>query len=281
MLEFINVSISYNTDLYLSLDKGAAVHDLNMSLEAGKVLGLAGESGCGKSTIAKALLGILPAYASIKGEILYKGRNILTMPRRERDLLRGREISMIFQDPNAALNPIRKIHRQFYDILQTSEKGFKKGSEKGSENGSENSSEKGKSALNRRIEKELSAVHLPEPGMIMEKYPPQLSSGMKQRVVIAAAICKRPQLLIADEPTSALDASVRPRIIDEIARIKRENNLTILYISHDLAELERICDYIMVMQSGKVIEYGSAEQIINRPEEEYTKTLIEAAFGGY
>jgi len=256
VLELRDVTISYGS---VSAED-AAVYNLSMRLEPGTVLGVAGESGCGKSTIAKALLDILPPYASVTGEILFDGRDILAMPRRERDALRGIEISMIFQDPATALNPIRKVRRQFYDILRDSEKG--------------------KAALDSRIEKELAAVHLPEPKRVMEQYPPQLSGGMKQRVVIAAAICNRPRLLIADEPTSALDASVRPRIIDEIARIKNEYNLAMLYISHNLAELERICDSIMVMKDGRVIEHGSTEQILSKPKEQYTKALIEAAFGG-
>jgi ABC-type dipeptide/oligopeptide/nickel transport system ATPase component len=238
----------------------AAVYDLNMRLGQGEVLGVAGESGSGKTTIAKALLDILPPYATVTGEILIEGCDILKMQRRERDALRGREISMIFQDPATALNPIRKIRRQFYDILRGSEKGI--------------------AAMDKRIERELAAVHLPEPRRVMEQYPAQLSGGMKQRVVIAAAICNRPRILIADEPTSALDASVRPRIIDEIARIKRENDLAMLYISHNLAELERVCDNIMVMKDGRVIEYGSTGQILGSPKEKYTKKLIEAAFGG-
>jgi len=255
VLEFKNVTISYD----LALEGGGVVRDFNMRLEPGKILGIAGESGCGKSTIAKALLDLLPHYASITGEILYEGRNMLTLPRSERSRLRGSEISMIFQDPSTALNPIRKIRRQFYDIL------------KGHENG--------KRALDKRIEKELNALHLPEPKRIMGQYPPELSGGMKQRVVIAAAMCKRPRLLIADEPTSALDASVKPRIIEEIIRLKREHNLTMIYISHNLAELEQLCDDIMIMRDGCLVEYGCTEQIINMPKEEYTKALIEAAFG--
>jgi ABC-type dipeptide/oligopeptide/nickel transport system ATPase component len=256
VLDFRDVTISYGS----ASGEDAAVFNLNMCLEPGTVLGVAGESGSGKSTIAKALLDILPPYASVTGEILFDGRDILKMPRHERDALRGSEISMIFQDPATALNPIRKVRRQFYDILRDSVKG--------------------KAALDRRIEKELSAVHLPEPRRVMEQYPPQLSGGMKQRVVIAAAMCNRPRLLIADEPTSALDASVRPRIIDEIARIKHEHNLTMLYISHNLAELERICDSIMVMKDGRVLEHGSTEQILSKPKDEYTRLLIDAAFGG-
>jgi ABC-type dipeptide/oligopeptide/nickel transport system ATPase component len=256
VLEFRDVTISYGS----SSNEDVAIYNLNMKVEAGTVFGIAGESGCGKSTIAKALLDLLPPYASVTGEMLFDNRNILATARRERDALRGREISMIFQDPATALNPIRKIRRQFYDILCNSEKS--------------------KAALDKRIEEELSAVHLPEPKRVMNQYPPQLSGGMKQRVVIAAAICNRPRLLIADEPTSALDASVRLRIIDEIARIKHEHNLTLLYISHNLAELERICDSIMVMKDGCVIEQGSTEQIIHNPKKQYTRSLIQAAFGG-
>jgi len=270
LLDFRDVTITYSS---LS-EEDAAVYGLNLRLEEGEVLGIAGESGSGKSTIAKALLDILPPYASVSGEILYNGDDILKMRRHERDALRGREISKIFQDPAMALNPIRKIRRQFYDILRSSEGSRSYGATLLPWMWRE------KRAMDARIEKELRDVHLPDPKRVMEQYPQQLSGGMKQRVVIAAAICNRPRLLIADEPTSSLDASVRPLIIDEIKRVKDENNLAVLYISHNLAELERICDNIMILKDGHVIEYGSTESILKCPAEEYTKALIEAAFGG-
>jgi len=252
-LDFRNVTISYNG----TLSEDAAICDLSLSIEKGKIMGIAGESGSGKSTLAKALLNILPNYAGVSGEIFYMGRDILKMSCKERNALRGKEISMIFQDPATALNPVRKIRRQFYDILKSY--GEKK------------------AAMDSRIEMELMGVQLPQPRRIMEQYPSQLSGGMQQRVILAAAICNRPKILVADEPTSALDASIRPLIVEELLRIKRENNLTMLYISHNIVELASICDSILILKNGRKIEYGFAEQVLCRPKAQYTRELVEAA----
>ena len=224
MLELKDVIIDYNP----RVSGSAAVSNISFFLEEGSVLGICGESGCGKSTIAKALLNILPSYAKVSGQIFFCGEDILSMEGTRRNLLRGKAISMVFQDPTMALNPIRKIKHQFYDILRESEVS--------------------KRDMDKRIFRDFEMVQLRDPKRVMESYPSQLSGGMRQRVVIAAALSNRPRLLICDEPTSALDASTRPIIIDELIRLKEENNLTVLYISHNLAELRRVCDDILEMK---------------------------------
>ena len=233
-----------------------AVEDASFFLQAGGSLGIAGESGCGKSTIAKAILGILPPESALSGSIRYGGAEIANAPERRLRALRGAEISMVFQDPSAALNPVRKIRRQFYDILGQS----------------------GKNADD-TIEQALLEMRLPDPRRVMEQYPPQLSGGMKQRVVIAAAMLKGPRLLIADEPTSAIDAAVRAQIIDEFIRLRQARGIALLYISHDLAELRRVCDDLLVMKNGRVIESGNCADILSHPAQSYTKTLLEASEG--
>ena len=253
MLEFNDLTVEY----MLKGKAHIAAQDIKFRLERGKALGIAGESGCGKTTIARALLGILPHYAIVSGEIIYEGTDILSLPRRERDKLYGKEISMIFQDPGIALNPHRKIRHQLYDIL--------------------NGTFKGRKCINEQIERNLAAVHLPEPRRVMEQYPSQLSGGMKQRVAIAAAISLNPKLLVADEPTSSLDSSIRRQIIDEIISLKNIHGLSLLYISHDLAELSAVCNDIIIMKNGRVIEAGTKEAILNTPQEPYTKELIAAA----
>lgn len=173
--------------------------------------------------------------------------------------LRGSEISMVFQDPSATLNPVRKIRHQFYDIFNT--KRFKR------------------AEADREIIHFLNHVHLENPEQLLDKYPPELSGGMKQRIVIAMAICKQPELLIADEPTSALDASVRLQIIEEIMSLKSRLGFAMIYISHNLAELGKVSDKIMVMKDGAVLEYGRADRLFSAPEHPYTKELLAAANG--
>lgn len=249
LLELNNVSVSYS---------GITVaRNVSFSLEKGETLGIAGESGCGKSTLAKAILGILLKSAELTGSIKFCDKELVGMTEKEFSALRGNEISMVFQDPSAALNPIRKIKHQFYDIFGTHRSDRRLADEE--------------------IVHFLDHVHLPAPEKILDRYPTQLSGGMKQRIVIAMAICKMPQLLIADEPTSALDAEVRLQIIDEIVSLKERLGFGMIYISHNLAELSKVADKIMVMKNGSIIEYRKAAELFASPEQSYTKELLAAA----
>ena len=250
MLNIRNLHISYSIN-----DKQYnAVNNVSFTLKTGKVLGIAGESGCGKSTVAKAILGILPSNASLSGEIVYNNSNLLSLKRKQMDKIRGSQISMVFQDPSTALNPERKIKHQFYDILAKSSKR----------------------EMDEYIRTALSQISLSDPERMMNSYPFEFSGGMKQRIAIAAALLKNPEVIIADEPTSALDAAVRLQVIEHLMEIQKSKGLTMLYISHNLAEIAKICDEILIMKNGEIIEFGDTYNIFNNPKESYTKILLEA-----
>jgi|LGVE01.1.fsa_nt_gb ABC-type dipeptide/oligopeptide/nickel transport system ATPase component len=252
ILDVRNLSIDYT----INTTTDTAVNKVNFKLKAGQVLGIAGTSGSGKSTIAKGILRILPENAEASGEIIYNEKNLLNLREKEFAKIRGCEISMIFQDPSTALNPVRTIKRQFYDILR----GISKN----------------KRVLDELIVEKLEKVHLKNPKQVMEKYPHELSGGMKQRIVIAAAMALSPKILIADEPTSAIDAAIKKQIIFELKDLKTSENLSMIYISHNLAELKTICDEIIVMKNGEIIEHNCTEKLFSNPQEAYTIKLLEA-----
>lgn len=245
------------THLSVSYAQTEVVSEVMCSLAEGETLGIAGESGCGKSTLARAILGILPKNARVSGSIKYRNQELVRLAERDFEALRGGEISMIFQNPSAALNPVRKLKHQFYDILGTRRLERK--------------------AADAEIIRLLSLVHLPEPEAMLERYPNQLSGGMKQRAVIAMAISKSPNLLIADEPTSALDAEIRLQIINELTALQKQLGFGMIFISHNLAELSRTADSVMIMKDGALVEYGRTAKLLSEPSAPYTRELIAAA----
>lgn len=250
MLVVKNLSVRY----ILQREKPVALDGISFTLSSGQVLGIAGESGCGKSTLAKAILGVLPSNTVVRGEVLYKDRDLLQLGRRQMDQLRGSALSMVFQDPSTALNPERKIRQQLYDILGG----------------------KNKPEMDAVLRCALSEAQLPDPDRVLDSYPSQLSGGMKQRTAIAAALLRSPELVIADEPTSALDASIRAQIIAQLMETQKTKQLSMLYISHNLAELSKVCSSILVMKNGRIVESGQTEALFRSPKDPYTKTLIGA-----
>ncbi len=248
-LEINNLSVAYL--------QTAVVKNISFSLAEGETLGIAGESGCGKSTVAKAILGILPKSAKVTGSIKYREKELVGMPEKGFEALRGSEISMVFQDPSAALNPVRKIKHQFYDIFGTRHRERK--------------------AADSEIVHFLTHAHIASPDNMLDSYPSQLSGGMKQRVVIAMAISKMPRLIIADEPTSALDAEIRLQIIEELMGLKERLGFGMIYISHNLAELKKTADSIIIMKNGVVVEHAKTAELFSAPKESYTHELISAA----
>ncbi len=234
-----------------------AVNGVSFDLEAGKTLGLVGETGAGKTTIAKALMRILPDYATQKvdGEIFFKGEDTLTLPDAAMRKLRGRRISMIFQDPMTALNPVKTVVDQIAESVKL-----------------HNNLNKAES--NARAVRMLEMVGISEDRA--NEYPHQFSGGMKQRVVIALALACNPELLIADEPTTALDVTIQAQVLDLIAKLREELNTAMILITHDLGVVADTCDHVAVVYAGQIVESGSKEDIFDRPAHPYTKGLFAA-----
>ena len=221
-----------------------AVEDVSLNLRKGEVMGLVGESGCGKSTLGFSILRLLRPPGKIAGgEINYHGRDICRMHIKELLALRGRNISMIFQDPLTSLDPLYTIGEQFLETLRTHEKGIKK-----------------KIALERAAEMLKSLGISPDR---LHEYPHQMSGGMRQRVMIAMALSCNPQLLIADEPTTALDVKVQKNIIQLIKKLRDKYGMGVLFISHDLGVVAQISDEVLVMNNGKIVESGSVKQVLS------------------
>ncbi len=236
-----------------------AVNNVSFSLEKGSVLGVVGESGSGKSTVAHAIMGLLPEYAVVtSGKIIFDNKNILEMSEKQLADIRGKEISMIFQEPGTALNPVFKIGEFMVDVYQAHNPGSSR-----------------KEALTAAIEA-LRAAAIPSPEAVVEKYPHELSGGMKQRVLIATAIMNKPKLLIADEPTSALDVSVQAQILALLKKLQKQYNMSILFITHNLAVAAQISDRIAVMYAGSIMEIGPVEEIFEEPKHPYTRMLMKA-----
>ncbi|HSG13298.1 MAG TPA: oligopeptide/dipeptide ABC transporter ATP-binding protein [Gaiellaceae bacterium] len=230
-----------------------AVDDVSLDLRKGEVLGLVGESGSGKTTLGRTLLGLVPATA---GSVLFEGREIVGL--REHDLraLR-RRMQVVFQDPHASLNPAMTIEQSVGHPLEIHK--IAKGSER-----------------RRRVALALETVGLSPPEQFMDKYPSDLSGGQKQRAVIARAIILNPVLLVADEPVSMLDMSVRAKILELMLELKRDFDLTYLYITHDLATAKFFCDRIAILYLGRIVEIGPSEAIYEDPKHPYTKALLRA-----
>ena len=251
ILEVKNLQIDYISSKKIEY----SISNINFKLLKGKNLGIVGESGCGKSTIAKAILNILPENTYIDGEVLLDGVNILRLNKKAMDNIRGTQLSMIFQDPILALNPIRKIKNQFYDLLE----GYKKIN--------------GKEKTDEYIRKKLEEVNLKDTNKILNSYPFELSGGMAQRVVISMATINNPKILIADEPTSSIDAVNRVEILSDMKKLE---HMSIIMISHNLNEVYMLCDEVIVMYNGKILEQGKVEDVFHNPSHEYTKSLIES-----
>lgn len=235
-----------------------AVRDVNFDLYKGETLAIVGESGSGKSVTTKAILGILPKNGHIdSGSIMYRGQDMAKYKEKDFYDIRGKKISLVFQDPLSALNPIMKIGKQITEALVLSK-----------------AMEKSK-AKARAIEL-MAAVGIPEPEERYDAYPFQFSGGMRQRIVIAIALASNPELLICDEPTTALDVTIQARILELINDIKKERDLSIVFITHDLGVVANMADRVCVMYAGRIVEVGTCEDIFYRPAHPYTWALLSA-----
>ena len=232
-----------------------AVEDVSLNLRKGEVMGLVGESGCGKSTLGFSILRLLRPPGNITaGEINYHGRNICRMPQRELLDLRGRNISMIFQDPLTSLDPLYTIGDQFLETLRTHEKGIKK-----------------KIALERAADMLKSLGISPDR---LSEYPHQMSGGMRQRIMIGIGLILNPDLLIADEPTTALDVIVEAQFLDLLNELREKFDLTIMFITHNLGVVAQVSERITVMYGGRMAETGTAEDVFADPRHPYTQGLL-------
>ncbi|MBF0216250.1 MAG: ABC transporter ATP-binding protein [Candidatus Omnitrophica bacterium] len=275
MAEEIDVEIKHLT---VQTGTKTVINDVSFSLYKGEVLALVGESGSGKTMTALSVLDLLPPELErVRGEIFFNGRNIFDMGREEIRKIRGKEISMVFQEPFTALNPVMNIGTQLSETLiahgcfkPTPSKvhgpwsivpAFAKASE-------------GRHGpiMSDQLKHLLSTVKLLD--NVLTAYPHELSGGMRQRVMIAMALSCGPSVLILDEPTTALDVSIQKEILDLIKNIQKERALSVLFITHDLSIVNLIADRVCVMRQGKLIEIGMKEKVLNAPEHEYTKMLL-------
>ena len=233
--------------------------DVSYDLRANEILGIVGESGSGKSVSSLAILGLLPKKNTVfkSGEVLFNGTNMLELDQKALQAIRGKKIAMIFQEPMTSLNPSLRCGKQVMEVLLRHEK-------------------LNKAAAKAEVIKLFEQVKLPEPEVLFNKYPHQISGGQKQRVMIAMAIACKPEVLIADEPTTALDVTVQKEIIALLKEIQKETQMSVIFISHDLALVSEIADRVLVMYKGKIVESGTAEAIFHHPEHDYTKALIHS-----
>ncbi|REJ95887.1 MAG: ABC transporter ATP-binding protein, partial [Planctomycetota bacterium] len=244
---------------YFQSDQGAvrAVDDLTVQIAEGHTLGLVGESGSGKSVTALSIMRLLPDVAAriAGGTVSFLGRDLVKLPDAEMRSIRGRDISMIFQEPGTSLNPVFKVGKQVMEAIVLHQKVSRS------------------EARERTIDL-FREVGIPEPERRIDSYPHEMSGGQKQRVMIAMALSCNPKLLIADEPTTALDVTIQKQILDLIRKLRDERGMAVLFITHDLGVIAEIADEVAVMFRGELVEHGDIEQILTNPQHPYTKGLL-------
>lgn len=255
ILEVKNLRTAFRTDS----GEVTAVDDVSLSVKEGQTLGIVGESGCGKSVTALSIMRLIPSPPGrvVSGQILFKGEDLLQKPIQEMRQIRGNKIGMIFQEPMTSLNPVFTIGDQVMESVRLHQ-GLNK-----------------KDALSRAIEM-LKLVGIPAPERRVNDYPHQLSGGMRQRVMIAMALACNPALLIADEPTTALDVTIQAQILDLLASLRQKLGMAVVLITHDLGVVAEVCESVVVMYAGKVVEKGSVEDIFLRPTHPYTRGLLNS-----
>ena len=255
LLEVKDLGITFFTD------RGAlpAVQEVSFSIKPGETLGVVGESGCGKSMTALSLMQLIPSPPGkiTAGEIMYKGEDLLKKSPKEMRDIRGKEISMIFQEPMTSLNPVITVGKQIMEAVLTHEKMSKQ------------------EAKERALEM-IKLVGIPMPEKVFASCPHQLSGGMRQRIVIAIALSCDPYVLICDEPTTALDVTIQAKILELIQDIQKKKDLSVIYITHDLGVVAKVADYVNVMYAGKIVETGTIDEIFYDPRHPYTWGLLSS-----
>ncbi len=254
ILEVKNLNISFQLDKYIL----PAIFDVNLTLQKGKILSLVGESGCGKSITSMSILNLLPKNAAItSGEIIFEDKNLLNLPPNELQRIRGEKIAFIPQDPMTSLNPLYTIEEQMKEVVEL------------------HLNKKGEEAK-KIIIQALDDVKIPDAKNKLSSYPHELSGGMRQRVIIAMALCCNSEIIIADEPTTALDVTVQAQILALLKQIQNEKNCSILLITHDLGVVYNISDEVAVMYAGSIVEKGYTDEIFSNPLHPYTKALLNS-----
>lgn len=252
LLEIDRLSVDYETgrgDL-------KALRNITFNVNKGEIVGIVGESGCGKSTLISSILRLTaPNTRFRQGEVRFKGQDLLKASERQMRDLRGADISIVFQDPMQTHNPVLTIGQQMLDIQHRSKQS--------------------KADKLTHATKMLGAVGIPDPEARLKQYPHEFSGGMRQRIAIAMALMSEPDLLIADEPTTALDATLEVQIIERLQELQREFHCAILFISHHLGVIAELCDRVVVMYAGAVVESGDVREIFHNPKHPYTRRLIE------
>jgi oligopeptide/dipeptide ABC transporter ATP-binding protein len=252
VLDIRNLCVSYRTERGML----RALRNINLQIQPGRIVGIVGESGCGKSTLISALIRLLAPNARVDaGAILWKGNDLLGLDARAMRALRGDEISMVFQDPMTSLNPVLTIGRQMTDVQHRDRCSL--------------------ADKRARAVRMLERVDIPSPQEQLDRYPHHLSGGMRQRVAIAMALMTQPGLLIADEPTTALDATLEVQIIHQLQNLQRDFGCAILFVSHHLGVIAELCDEVVVMYAGEVVEYGPMRDVFRNPQHPYTQKLLE------
>ena len=250
-----------NLTIHFHLQRGIlnAVQDLSFSLREGETFGIVGETGCGKTVTSLSILGLIacPPGEIVGGEILFEGVNLLTKSQREMEKIRGRRISMIFQEPMTSLNPSLTVGNQIAECYRVHMGHSKK-------------------VARDFTEHILSVVRLPSPKTMVDRYPHELSGGMRQRVMIAMALACQPKLLIADEPTTALDVTVQAQILELLKELQEKLKMALIFISHNLAVVARLCDRIGVMYAGSMVELSDKKSLFTKPLHPYTRALLNA-----
>ncbi|EBA17855.1 dipeptide ABC transporter, ATP-binding protein [Roseobacter sp. SK209-2-6] len=252
LLQIDNLGVDYETargDL-------KALRDITFDVNRGEIVGIVGESGCGKSTLISSILRLTaPNTRFRQGEIRFKGQDLLPLSERRMRALRGEDISIVFQDPMQTHNPVLTIGQQMLDIQHRSKAS--------------------KAEKRARAAKMLGAVGIPDPEARLDQFPHEFSGGMRQRIAIAMALMSEPDLLIADEPTTALDATLEVQIIERLQELQQQFDCAILFISHHLGVIAELCDRVVVMYAGAVIESGDVREIFHNPKHPYTRRLID------
>ena len=252
LLDVKDLKIKFTTDRAKIL----AVDGINFTLNRGETLGLVGESGCGKSVSALAVMGLLPSHAAVEGNIYFTERDLLKLKKNEINKIRGNEISRIFQEPMTSLNPVFTIEYQLAEVLKLHKKN-------------------GKAGTKERIVELLRTVGIPNPGRRMKDYPHSLSGGMRQRVMIAMALACEPDILIADEPTTALDVTIQAQILKLMNDLQKKFETSLLMITHDLGVVAQVAHKVVVMYAGHIMEQATVKELFAEPLHPYTRGLLK------